>query len=64
MKIDTICPACGKPINVYIDSSYGVPAEAVVICYGCNTLTTFAVEWEPHIWLGKVKNTEKVEAER
>jgi hypothetical protein len=62
MDIKAICPECGKQMMVYVDTSCGIPDKSGSICEYCNTLTVFVVKWEPHIWLGRVKSMERVEA--
>lgn len=58
MDITAICPDCGRKIEVYVDTSTGVPAEAGAECQ-CGVITTFRVKWEPKIWLGNIVRIER-----
>lgn len=59
MDIIAICPDCGRKIEVYVDTSTGVPAEAGAECQ-CGVITTFRVKWEPKIWLGNIVRIERL----
>ncbi len=52
------CPACGRVLNLGIDTSCGISQEASAECE-CGGVPVFAVEQEPQVGLGSFKYWER-----
>lgn len=44
------CANCGRPLNVTIDTSEGVPSQAHVEC-DCGAISHYLIGWEPRVWV-------------
>lgn len=50
-EFNEVCPNCGRPIKLFVESADGIPNEAEAECE-CGKIPVFDVQWSVDIWIG------------